>query len=169
MAYIEPEKEKEIREALKARAQKPNVLGSGFPTFTRRVYVSSESDLIKKIGVKVGKITEYKYLQIELVGIDDIEGEDNCPGLELIYRFHLFVGFIDSRPNGATFANSTDEFNANLINLRNEFSLSDTILEDNSHTSNDALTRDDFILIDDDPLTGAVGHFIDQTTRVEVF
>lgn len=170
MGYIDPEKEKIIREDLKTRALKPGVLGSGFPVFTRRVYISSEQDLIKKIGVKVGTKTEYKYLQIELVGIDDIEGEDNCAGVVLTYRFHFFVGFVDARPGAAAYQNSTDEFNALLILLRNEFSLNDRVTNEDAQITNDALRREDFILIDEDPLVPSVfGHFINQITRVEVF
>ena len=147
-----------------------DVLGENFPIYTKRVFTTSEQDLVKKIGVKVGSKTEFKYLQIELIGVDDIEGEDNCPGVALTYRFHLFVGFIDSRPSGSTFDNSTDEFNTLLLNLRNEFSLNDKVFDpDDESTSNNALERQDFIVVDDDPLTGVTGHFIDQITIIEAF
>lgn len=167
MSVLTGTQEKLIREALKARAQKPGVLGSTFPVFTKRVYISSEQDLVKKIGVKVGNKIEFKYLQIELAGIDDGEGEDNCPIVEAKYRFHLFVGFVDSRSGGATYESSTEEFNSLYLNLRNEFSINDRVFPDSDNTRNDALTRVDFIVIDEDPLTGATGHFIDLETTVE--
>lgn len=169
MAIIDPKDEKEVREKIKIRAQKPGVLGAGFPVFTKRPHIESDADLVKKIGVKNGQIHEYKYLSIELVADDSVEGEDNCPGIKLTYRLHLFVSFYDSRPAGSPWENSQDEFNERLILLRNEFDLSDRMDYDSKNITSDPLERESFIIVDDDPLTGIGGHYIDKTLAVEIF
>lgn len=174
MPIIDPADEKRIREALKIKAQKPGVLGADFPVFSSQLFISSESDLVEKIGVLTGtdEATQtriYKYLLITLAGIDDAEVEDNCPGLSLTYNFRLFVGFYPDAPPGSIYENSTEEFNSSLILLRNEFSLNETVAGSLENTTNDALARENFILLDVDPFTGIEGHFQDNTTRVETF
>jgi hypothetical protein len=180
MPTIDPTLEKTIREKIKERAQKDAVLGADFPVHLSRFVVSSDADLIEKISVAVilpplepegdNEIErQLKYLLVELIAIDDVEGEDNCPGLALTYRLRLFVGFRETKEIFVGYENSTDDFNASLIKLRNEFTLNERLVDDAQNITSEPLSRENFILLDDDPISGATGHFIDLNTIIEVF
>ncbi len=160
---LTPAKELTIREAL---GTKIALITSS--AFVRRPMISSKQDWVELLGSEnVDEEFELKVCTVDLLSFTDSEEEgcDDDPVVLLTYRIHYFRQYKELRSNDS---NSTDDFNADILNLRNSFLDEDRSLGDLAKVESLPLTQSGFILLGDDPLTGAFGHFIDLQLQVEV-
>ena len=131
--------------------------------------LDSKFDVLKTICVRAvdGK-TEVKYLKIDFLGFVDsaTDGCDDEPLVFIRYKLHAFQQYRDKRADGTT---STNDIKRLVINLRNEFLRTDNkarrILE---KCETQPLKQENFIILGNDPLTGAYGHFTDLICTVEL-
>lgn len=166
MHNLTPEKEALILEALRARiATVPGAVN----VIADEPLLDSKQDVLDTICVQnADDETEVKYLKIDFLGFEDspTDGCEDNPLVYATYNLHLFQQFNAGRSDETT---STKDIKKLLFALRNLF------LE----TANNArqlapgseslpLTQNNFILLDNDPLTGYYGHFVDLKLRVEI-
>lgn len=103
------------------------------------------------------------------MGFEDSTGDDGCEDMPLVYatyNLHLFQQFNSKRADDST---STKDMKALVLNLRNRFLETENNarkLTENSESL--PLSQNNFILLDNDPLTGYYGHFVDLKLRVEI-
>jgi hypothetical protein len=161
---LDPSKELTIRTALGTKIAA--ITGT---VFVRRPMIDSNIDWVEKLGVQnVDQEVELRLCTVDLRDfVDQDEGCDDDPVVNLSYNVHLFHEYKESRSDSS---NSTDDFIAAVLSLRNAF------LDENRSLGTPALakvetlplTQSGFIILGDDPLTGAFGHYIDLTATVEV-
>lgn len=157
-------KEKSIREALGTKVAL--VTGSAF---VRRPLIDSKQDWVTLLGV-VNADDEYeiKYCTVDLAGFNDSdqEGCDDDPVVTITYQCHLFHEYKETRV--ADSSNSTDDFNAAFLTLRNTFLDDDRSLAALDRVESLPLAQTAFIILGTDTLTGAFGHYVDFTIAVEL-
>lgn len=161
MANLTPEKEKQILEALKAKFElyAANVI-------TDEPLFDSKQDVVDAITIEnVDQETEVVYCKLSLSGFEDsaTDGCDDEPVVFLTYTAHLFRQYKEKRSDDST---SENDLKALILNLRNKFlERGRELLADCEHAP---LRQTTFIILGDDPLTGAFGHYVDLTCRVEI-
>lgn len=156
-------KEKTIREALGTKAAA--LAGSAF---VRRPVIDSKQDWVELLGkTNIDGELEVKVCTVDLLQFTDSdqEGCDDDPVATLVYQIHLFHQYKESRSDDSS---STDDFNAAVVDLRNAFLDKNRSLAGLSGVENLPLTQSGFIILGDDPLTGAFGHYVDLLAKVEV-
>lgn len=167
MQNLNPEIEASILEALRVKIS--SVEGAT-NVIADEPLLDSKQDVLDTICVQNSDDeTEVKYLKIDFLGFEDSPGDDGCEDMPLVYatyNLHLFQQFNSKRQDEST---STKDVKAVVLNLRNKF------LE----TANNArrlapnceslpVSQNNFIILDNDPLTGYYGHFVDLKLRVEI-
>ena len=131
--------------------------------------LDSKQDVLKTICVKsVDKKTEVQYIKIDFLGFRDstTDGCEDNPVVYLSYNLHIFQQLVEKRSDNST---STKDVKKLVIDLRNLFLLTENnarILLPN--TESQPLRQNNFIILGDDPLTGAYGHYIDLVCTVTV-
>jgi hypothetical protein len=163
MPNLTPEKELQILDALKTKTESvegaENVLVEN-PLF------DSKQDVLEKVCVEnVDGETEVSYIYWSLLGYEDstTDGCDDNPVVYLIYNAHVFRGYKEKRSDNSF---SEKDFKALILNLRNKFLQKNRTILANCETT--PLKPNNFIVLGDDPLTGAYGHYYDLTLKVEV-
>jgi hypothetical protein len=160
---LDSAKELTIREAL---GTKVAVITA--TAFVRRPVIDSKHDWAELLGKQnVDDELEVKCCTVDLLQFTDSdqEGCDDDPVVTLTYQVHLFHQYKEARSDDS---NSTDDFAAAVLDLRNKF------LEKNRDVAGVAdaeylpLTQSGFIILGTDPLTGSEGHFVDLIAKVEV-
>jgi hypothetical protein len=160
---LDPAKELAIRTALGTKVAA--LTGS---VFIRPELFDSEQDWVEKLGVQnVDGELELKYCTVNLLQFTDspTDGCDDDPVVFLTYQIHIFDGFTEQRSD---LSNSTDDFIAKILDLRNEFLESSRNVAGVDKADYTPLTQSSLILLGDDPLTGGFGHFTDLQQRVQV-
>jgi hypothetical protein len=154
-------KELTIREALGTKIG--NLTGS---VFVRRPVIDSKQDWAELLGVEnVDGELELKVCTVDLMQFADspTDGCDDDPVVTLTYQVHIFHEYKETRSDDS---NSTDDFTALILSLRNTFLNSNRQLAAGSEHL--PLAQSSFILLGDDQLTGAFGHSVDLLAKVQV-
>ncbi len=163
MPNLTPEKEIQILDALKAKFE---AVAGAENVLIENPLIDSKQDAVDKLTVQnVDGQTEVKFIYISFLGFQDsaTDGCDDNPVVYLTYNAHVVWGFNEKRSDDSF---SEKDFKALVLNLRNKFlNKNRTILAD-CETS--PLVQSAFIILGDDPLTGAFGHIVDLTVKVEV-
>ena len=166
MPNLTDEKEAEILEALRAKvASLPNAKN----VIADEPLLDSKQDVLKTICVQnTDKKTEVKYIKIDFLGFEDsaTDGCEDNPVVYLSYNLHVFQQYVEKRKDNST---STKDVKKLVIDLRNLF----LVTENNArvilpNTETQPLTQNQFIILNDDPLTGAYGHYVDLICKVTV-
>ncbi|MBS1797457.1 MAG: hypothetical protein JSS81_26780 [Acidobacteria bacterium] len=164
MPNLTPEKELLILDALKAKIE--SVAGAE-NVLVENPLIDSKQDAVERLTVQNSDDqTEVKYIYISFLGFEDSEtdGCDDEPVVTLTYNAHVVWGFNERRGDESF---SEKDFKALVLNLRNKFLESRReLLPDCEHQP---LKQQNFILLADDPLTGAYSHFIDLILKVDIF
>ena len=131
--------------------------------------LDSKQDFLDTICVQNSEDeTEVVYLKIDFLGFQDsdTDGCEDNPVSFLSYNLHAFQQYRDVRGDGST---GLKDIKALLLNLRNRFRETDNnarlLL---SGCELQPLTQKTFIVLNNDPLTGAYGHFFDLIAKIEV-
>ena len=159
---LTPEKELTIRGAVGAKFA---LLTSS--AFVRRPMIDSKIDWVELLGHEnVDEEFELRVCTVDLLQFEDSEDEgcDDDPVVFLTYQVHLFHQYKETRTDDS---NSTDDFAALVLNLRNSWLNKNRSLGDLEKVESLPLTQSGFILLGDDPLTGAFGHYVNFQLRVE--
>lgn len=128
--------------------------------------VDSKQDAVDLLTVQnIDDETEVKYIYISFLGFEDsaTDGCDDNPSVNLTYNAHLFWGYKERRSDNST---SEKDFKALVLDLRNKFLNRNRVILPNCETT--PLRQNNFIVLGDDPLTGAYGFFVDLTVKVEI-
>lgn len=136
--------------------------------FIRRPLFDSKQDWTEGLGhVNIDGETEIRACTVDLYSFTDspTEGCDDDPVVTLTYGVHLFHQYQESRTDES---NSTDDFNAAVLDLRNTFLQGSRDVAGAAGSEYLPLVQSGFIILDDDPLTGAFGHYVDLQAQVEV-
>jgi hypothetical protein len=166
---LDPAKELIIREAI---GDKISAI-TGY-VFVRRPLIDSRADWAELLGVENadGKL-EIKYCTVDLLGFADspTDGCDDDPLTTLSYSVHLFNQYRESAVSDDS--NSTDDFTATVLDLRNSFLNANRGVGPRGYPPIEnverlPLVQSGFIILGEDPLTGAFGHYIDLIAKVEV-
>jgi hypothetical protein len=135
--------------------------------FSKRFYITGKPQYVEMLGVQGeedGNI-EVRCLFVEFLGYEDtLKGCDDAPVYRLVYGMRAVQEFIDERADGS---NSSNEFAAFVMNLRNAF-LRERNLGWPDRLYHVPLVMLDRVRIDDDELTGAFGHIAPFQLKVEV-
>lgn len=156
-------KELMIRQALGTRIAA--LTGSAF---VRRPLIDSRQDWAELLGKQnVDGELEVKYCTIDLFQFDDSEQEgcDDDPVVTLHYQVRLFHQYKETRSDDS---NSTDDFTAVVLDLRADFLNAKRGVAGVAGAEYLPLVQSGFIILGDDPLTGAFGHYVDLLAKVEV-
>jgi hypothetical protein len=161
---VSKEKEKAIRDAVVAFVASTL---PGYHVFGRRRFISSRKDFARVLGkIQLDQATEIVFAEVEFVRFVDDEqrGWDDCPSIRLFYSIHLFRQFCDVRLNddGDEVSNSTDEFVAELFDLRDAFLATRTFAEGQS----EPLRMPENAQFGRDELIDATGHAADLEVEV---
>ncbi len=160
---LDAAKELTIREAL---GQK--VAGITGSVFVRRPVIDSKQDWVDLLGIEnVDEEFELRYCTVDLLGFTDspTDGCDDDPLVTLTYAVHLFHEFKEARSDDS---NSTDDFTAAVLNLRSRFLETDRSLGSLERIEHLPLRQSGFIILEEDPVTGSFGHFVDLQCMVQV-
>lgn len=138
--------------------------------FIRRPMIDSKNDWVDLLGkLNVDGELEVRYCTVDLAGFTDSaeEGCDDDPVVNLTYSVHLFHEYKEGRSNNS---NSTDDFTAAVLSLRNAFLDADRSLGTPALAKVETLplVQSGFIILGTDPVTGSYGHFVDLIASVEV-
>lgn len=131
--------------------------------------LDSKQDVLDTICIQnTDDETEVVYIKIDFLGFEDNaeEGCEDNPLTYLDYNLHVFQGYKEVRADGSS---SATDIKRLVLNLRNRFLETDAgarALVADCETL--PLRQDKFIILDNDPLTGAYGHFVDLIARVEI-
>ena len=166
MPNLTPEKETEILEALRLKiATLPNAKN----VVASEPLLDSKQDVLKTICVQnLDKRTEVQYIKIDFLGFEDsvADGCEDNPIVYLSYNLHIFQQYVEKRSDNST---STLDIKRLVIDLRNLFLITANnariLLPNCEHQP---LTQNQFIVLNDDPLTRAYGHFVDLICKVIV-
>ncbi len=161
MAKITIDDEQEFRAALVADLVAQS---AGRNVFNRRRSLNSRADFFLKLGVEVNTETEIRYIDVELINIEDdeTEGPDDCPVANLTYNLHLFDQFADERSDDT---NSDFDFTALLLGLRSRFLGTREYLITNWEVEVLPITPTggEFTQFGNDTFTDCLGHFKNLT------
>lgn len=160
---LTPEKEQQIIAALKTKFE--SVAGASNVLIENPVF-DSKQDAVEKLTVEnVDGETEVKFIYISFLGFEDstLDGCDDNPTVYLTYNAHVVWGYKEKRSDNSF---SEKDFKALILELRNKFLNKNRTLSSNCETT--PLKQSNFIILGDDPLTGAYGHFVDLTCKVEI-
>jgi hypothetical protein len=162
---LTPEKELAIREA---QGTKIALLTGS--VFVRRPMIDSKQDWVDLLGKEnVDGEYEVKYCTVDLLSFTDSEEEgcDDDPVVNLLYGVRIFHGYKEKRSDDS---NSTDDFIALILNLRNAYLNADRSVGSPAIPKVESLPliQSGFILLGEDPLSGAFGHYIDLQAPIEV-
>lgn len=166
MQTLTPEKELLILAALKAKIE--SVPGA-VNVVADEPLLDSKQDFLDAICVQTSDDeTEVVYLKIDFLGFEDSEtdGCEDNPVSFLSYNLHAFQQYKELRGDGSS---GLKDIKALLLNFRNRFLETDNnarILLAGCELQ--PLTQKTFIVLDNDPLTGAYGHYFDLIARIEV-
>lgn len=132
--------------------------------FGRRRSVASRQEFFKMLGQTVGVKTEVRFIEVELINIDDDpdEGPDDCPVAVLTYNLHTFHEFVDDRGSGS---NSDKDFNDLLFRLRTFYLDRREFQASGWRVVTDPLTFPEFTQFGNDNFTDVLGHFKDITLK----
>jgi hypothetical protein len=132
--------------------------------FNRRRSVSSRQDFFAKLGQTVGVKTFIRYVDIELIQIEDdpTEGPDDCPVAVLTYNLHAFHEFQDEIAGGG---NSDYDFTDFLLQMRAFFLDRQAFGISGWRVETTPLTFPEFTQFGNDNFTDVVGHFKDLTLK----
>lgn len=166
MQTLTPEKELEILAALKAKIVAvpgaTNVIADE-PLF------DSKDDILDAICLQnADDETEVVYLKIDFLQFEDSEtdGCEDNPVSFLSYNLHVFQQYSEKRSDDSSGLNDLKAF---LINLRNRFRETDNNARQLlAGCETEPLKQNNFIVLGNDPLTGAYGHFTDLLCKVTV-
>lgn len=168
MPSLTSEKEAAILEALKLKVESvPGVIN----VITNEPLLDSKQDILRKFCVKHAgnkNKTEVVYLKVDFLGFEDslTDGCEDNPVVFLSYNLHVFQGYQEIRTDGSTSAGDIKQL---VINLRNEFLRTQNNARRLAAGSESTpLRQNNFIILDNDPLTGAYGHYVDLIARVEI-
>lgn len=129
----------------------------------------SKSDVLKTICVRaIDNKTEVKYIKIDFLQFEDstTDGCDDMPVVFVSYNCHLFQQYREKRNDNST---STQDIKQLVINLRNRFlETENNARKLTANSEHQPLKQQNFIILDNDPLTGAYGHFTDLICKVEI-
>ena len=108
---------------------------------------------------------EVKYIYLSFLGFEDslTDGCEDDPSVSLTYNAHCFWQYQELRADGSY---SERDFVNLILNLRNEFLKSNRVILTDTETT--PLKQNNFIILGDDPLTGAYGFYCDLTVKVEI-
>ena len=163
MPNLTPEIELSILDALKAKFE--SVPGAS-NCLIENPLIDSKQDAVDKLTVQNSDDqTEVKFIYISFLGFEDsaTDGCDDSPAVTLNYNAHVVWGFKERRSDGSF---SEKDFKALVLNLRNKFLNKNRTILTNCETT--PLRQQNFIILGDDPLTGAYGHIVDLTVKVEI-
>ncbi len=166
MPNLTPEKELLILTALKAKIE---TVPGAVNVIADEPLLDSKQDVLDIIcRSNVDDETEVVYLKIDFLGFQDsaTDGCDDNPVVFLNYNLHVFQGFKEIRSDNST---SAADLKRLVINLRNEFLRTDDNARQLAPNCESApLRQNNFIILDNDPLTGAYGHIADLIAKVEL-
>jgi hypothetical protein len=159
LANITITDEQEFRAAFLADLETFVLAGNVFP---RRRSVNSRADFFKKLGKVVSEKTEIRFVEIDLLNIEDneTEGFDDCPVANLTYGLHLFHEFADIRSDDT---NSDTDFTELLLLLRSFFLSKRDYVLTNFDVQTDPIKPADFTQFGNDTFTDTIGHFKNLT------
>lgn len=161
MSLFDIDDEQTLRAEIVAYLETFPVLGK---IFDRRRMISSLADFVDKLSIEVaGDVTEVRYVEIELIDIEDSpdEGFDDCPIGILTYNLHFFAQFADERSDGS---NSDKDFTDGLLQLRNGFLNKRTWVSGSAES--EPLESAEFSQFGQDTLTDCKGYTKDLTLKV---
>lgn len=166
MPNLTPEKETEILAALKTKFEAVSGVDN---VLIENPLIDSKQDAVEKLTVQnVDDESEVKYLYLSFAGFEDslTDGCDDNPVVYLNYNAHLFWQYKEKRSNNTS---SENDFKKLVISLRNKFLETEnnarSLAANSEHLP---LKQNDFIILDDDPLTGSYGFFVDLICKVEI-
>jgi hypothetical protein len=160
---LDPAKELAIREALGTK-----IAAFTQTAFVRRPMIDSKQDWVDLLGQEnVDEEYELKVCTVDLVSFVNsaTDGCDDDPLITLTYSAHLFFEYKETRSDDS---NSTDDFVALILNLNNDFLQGDRDVDGVEGAEYLPVSQSSSILLDEDPLTGAFGHFTDLLIKVQV-
>lgn len=155
--------EHSFRDELIAYASTVTIVGH---VFDRRRLISSRNDFIEKLGIEVEAETLIRYVEIELVDLNDDpdEGFDDCPVAVATYNFHFFHQFKDEFASGG---NSDRDFTDALLQFRSKFLSKRFFL--NGTVQTQPLKSGDYTQFGQDAFTDMKGYSKDQTLEVRFY
>jgi hypothetical protein len=141
--------------------------------FDRRRKFNSRQDFLQRtqqtIGTGSGKTKEIRFIELELINVEDSpdEGFDDCPVAILTYNLHIFHEFNDGRTDGS---NSDTDFNDAIFQLRSKF-LSKRKFVSGRVQTDAGITPPgtEFTQFGNDTFTDVTGHFKDLTLKVNYY
>lgn len=166
MAKIAIADEQAAREVIRGYIAAFALAGNVFP---RRRSFNSRADFFKGLGTEVNNETEIRFVEMELVNIEDSpdEGPDDCPVATLTYNLHIFHQFADDRSDDT---NSDTDFTDLLFRLRTFFLDEREFLVNGAWTVQmQPLVPAELTQFGNDTFTDCVGHFKDATLKVEFY
>lgn len=136
--------------------------------FNRRRSISSRKDFFAKLGNDVDDKTEIRYIEIELLNIEDseTEGFDDCPVAVLTYNLHLFHEFADLRSDNS---NSDKDFTELLLLLRTFFLGEQEFTITGWEIQTQPLIFSEFTQFGNDTFTDVRGHWKDLTLKANFY
>ncbi|MBX3288457.1 MAG: hypothetical protein KF855_03835 [Acidobacteria bacterium] len=156
-------KELEIRTFLGAK-----IAAVTASSFIRRPMIDSKQDWVALLGkTNIDGEYEMRYCTVDLLQFTDSddEGCDDDPVVNLLYQVHLFHQYKEERSDDS---NSTDNFIAVLLNLRNTFLNANRSIGVLDGAESLPLIQSGYILLGADALTGTFGHSVDLQLPVEI-
>lgn len=167
MAKITITDEQEFRAALVADLDAIALAGN---VFNRRRSFNSRKDFIERCGIEVNEETEIRFMEVELIAIEDdeTEGPDDCPVANLTYNLHAFHQFADARKIAGVWdetSYSEKDFIDLILRLRTFFLDKRTYILTNWNVQTDPITPpegSEFLQFGSDTFTDVRGHFADR-------
>lgn len=164
---LTPAKERLIRAALRDKI----LSVCGFAVFTDKPLINGKQDFIAQFYKPEtqhagGNLCKYALIEFRQF-TDTNEGCADNPVVLIDYAIHAFVEFYG--PSGAASDNSLNELTAFILDFRNAILLTPILtLSDASEQALNPLVQPNFIITDNDDLTGLAGHVVDLTLQVEI-
>lgn len=166
MPNLTPAIESEILTALKTKILSASGASN---VIADEPLLDSKFDVAKTICVRaIDNKTEVKYIKIDFLGFEDspTDGCDDMPVVYISYNLHVFQQYREKRSDDST---STNDVKTLVINLRNRFLETDNRARFfGGNAEHQPLRQNNFILLGNDPLTGAYGHFTDLICKIEI-
>lgn len=131
--------------------------------------LDSKQDFLDTICVQnVDDETEVKYIKIDFLGFEDssTDGCDDNPVVFVSYNCHVFQQYKEIRGDDSA---SSRDIKRLVIGLRNRFlETANNARRLAADCEHQPLRQNNFIILGDDPLTGAYGHYADLICKVEI-
>ena len=160
---LTPSIEDQILTALKAKFEAVSGVSN---VLIENPLFDSKQDAINKVCVQnVDNETEVKYIYLSFLGFQDsaTDGCNDRPSVNLTYNAHCVWQYKEKRSD---LSYSEKDFKALIFNLRNKFLNKNREILSGIETT--PLVQNAFILLADDPLTGAYAYLLDFTLKVEI-